>query len=72
MWYWIIAGSIFIFLEALVFLSLTPLKDKYEFFKFINDWYADKSINDISSIFYTIIALKYKNYIYILSSFFKI
>jgi hypothetical protein len=31
MWYWIIAGSIFLFLEVIVLLILIPLKDKYEF-----------------------------------------
>ena len=56
MWYWIIAGFIFFFLEILAFLSLTPLKNKYQFFEFINSCYADKSIDDISSIAYTILA----------------
>lgn len=57
MWYWIIAGFIFLILEVLGILSLTPLKDKYEFFKSINNLYAGESIDDISSIAYTIIAL---------------
>jgi ABC-type sulfate transport system permease component len=55
MWYWIIAGSIFIFLEVLAFLSLTPLKNKYKFFDFIHDCCADKSNDDISSFAYTIV-----------------
>ena len=55
MWYWIIAGSIFLTFQILAFLSLTPLKNKCKFFEFINCCYADKSIDDISSIAYTII-----------------
>jgi hypothetical protein len=56
MWYWIIAGSIFLTFEILALLSFTPLKNKYEFFDFIHDCCADESIDDISSIAYTIIA----------------
>jgi ABC-type sulfate transport system permease component len=56
MWYWIIAGSIFLTFEILAFLSFTPLKNKYGFFKFINDCCASESVEDISSIAYTILA----------------
>ena len=56
MWYWIIAGSIFLILEVLALLSFTPLKNKYEFFDFIHDCCTDESIDDISSIAYTTIA----------------
>ena len=55
MWYWIIAGSIFLTFQILAFLSLTSLKNKYEFFEFINHCYASESIDDISSVAYTII-----------------
>ena len=55
MWYWITVVSIFLTFQILAFLSLTSLKNKYEFFEFINNCYADKSIDDISSIVYTIV-----------------
>lgn len=56
MWYWIIAGSIFLILELLALLSFTSLKNKYVFFDFIHDCCADESIDDIGSIVYTIVA----------------
>lgn len=55
MWYWIIVVSIFLTFQILAFLSLTSLKNKCKFFEFIHDCYADESIDDISSIAYTII-----------------
>lgn len=55
MWYWIIAGSIFLTFQILAFLSLTSLKNKYEFFEFINYCYANESIDDIGIAAYTII-----------------
>lgn len=68
MWYWIIAGSIFLILEVLALLSFTPLKNKYEFFEFIHCWCADESLDDIGvytvtsivpigSIVYTVTAI---------------
>lgn len=56
MWYGIIAGSIFLILEILAFLSLTPLKNKYEFFEFINHCFTNEGIDDISMAAYTIMA----------------
>jgi dolichol kinase len=59
MWYWIIAGSIFLIFQILAFLSFTPLKNKYKFFEFINNLCAgadaDKSIDDINNVVYIII-----------------
>lgn len=55
MWYWIIVFLIFLTFQIIAFLSLTSLKNKYGFFEFINNCYADESIDDISSVAYTIV-----------------